>query len=151
HESRRIDNQLRGRAGRQGDPGTSRFFLSLEDDLLRLFGTDKIVVWMERMGLKDDEPIEHRWITSAIEDAQKKVEGHHFQMRKNLLEYDDVMNYQRKAVYDLRRRALAGENIVQMIDEMVENVVSDIIDENIPEGVHTEHWQVHTVRDHAKR
>jgi preprotein translocase subunit SecA len=151
HESRRVDNQLRGRSGRQGDPGSSRFYLSLEDDLLRLFGSDKITVWMERMGLKDDEPIEHRWITSSIEGAQKKVEGHHFQMRKNLLEYDDVMNYQRKAVYDLRRRALAGDGIRQMVDEAVENVVHDLMDDCVPEGIHPEQWRASDLRARISR
>ncbi len=151
HESRRIDNQLRGRAGRQGDPGSSRFFLSLEDDLLRLFGSDKITVWMERMGLKDDEPIEHRWITASIENAQKKVEGVHFQSRKNLLEYDDVMNYQRKGVYELRKRALAGDGIVEMTDECVVNVVTDIMDECCGEGIHPEHWTVADIRERLER
>jgi preprotein translocase subunit SecA len=146
HESRRIDNQLRGRSGRQGDPGSSRFYLSLEDDLLRLFGSDKITIWMERMGLKDDEPIEHKWISSAIENAQKKVEGHHFQMRKNLLEYDDVMNYQRKGVYDLRKRALAGEGMAEMVDEALENVISDIMDECAEEGVSPEQWPIADMR-----
>ncbi|TVQ90545.1 MAG: preprotein translocase subunit SecA [Deltaproteobacteria bacterium] len=147
HESRRIDNQLRGRSGRQGDPGSSKFFLSLEDDLLRIFGSDKITIWMERMGLKDDEPIEHRWITRALENAQKKVEGHHFQVRKNLLEYDDVMNYQRKGVYDLRKRALAGDGIRELIDEAVENVTFDLVDETCIEGVHPEHWQIGKLRE----
>ncbi len=140
HESRRIDNQLRGRAGRQGDPGSSRFYLSLEDDLLRIFGSDKIIVWMERMGLKDDEPIEHRWITSSIEGAQKKVEGHNFNIRKNLLEYDDVMNLQRKAVYDLRRRALTGENVRQMMLESIRALIDDFMDEHIGEGVAADAW-----------
>ena len=151
HESRRIDNQLRGRAGRQGDPGSSRFYLSLEDDLLKLFGTDKMTIWMERMGLKDDEPIEHRWITASIENAQKKVEGHHFQARKNLLEYDDVMNYQRKGVYDLRKRALAGDGVIGMIDECVENVITDIMDECATEGVHPEHWTTGDMRERLER
>jgi len=140
HESRRIDNQLRGRAGRQGDPGSSRFYLSLEDDLLRIFGSDKIIVWMERMGLKDDEPIEHRWITSSIEGAQKKVEGHNFNIRKNLLEYDDVMNLQRKAVYDLRRRALTGENVRQMMLESIAALIDDFMDEHIGESTSVEAW-----------
>ena len=140
HESRRIDNQLRGRAGRQGDPGSSRFYLSLEDDLLRIFGSDKIIVWMERMGLKDDEPIEHRWITSSIENAQKKVEGHNFNIRKNLLEYDDVMNLQRKAVYDLRRRALTGENVRTMMLESIAALIDDLMDEYVAEGVSAEAW-----------
>ncbi|MBN1336298.1 MAG: preprotein translocase subunit SecA [Deltaproteobacteria bacterium] len=142
HESRRIDNQLRGRSGRQGDPGSSRFYLSLEDDLLRIFGSDKIVVWMERMGLKDDEPIEHRWITKSIENAQKKVEGYHFNVRKNLLEYDDVLNAQRKAVYELRRKALVGENVREMIQDSLTNLVDDVMDESMAEGVHPEDWNV---------
>jgi preprotein translocase subunit SecA len=146
HESRRIDNQLRGRAGRQGDPGASRFYLSLEDDLLRIFGSDKITIWMERMGLQDDEPIEHRWITRAIENAQKKVEGHNFQIRKNLLEYDDVMNYQRKGVYDLRKKALAGENITDMVRESLDNVVFDIMDEACGE-LHPESWRIDVLRE----
>jgi len=150
HESRRIDNQLRGRSGRQGDPGSSRFYLSLEDDLLRIFGSDKITVWMERMGLKDDEPIEHRWITRAIENAQKKVEGHNFQIRKNLLEYDDVMNYQRKGVYDLRKKALAGENITEMIRESLDNVVFDIMDEACGD-LHPESWSIDVLRDRLLR
>ncbi|MFK7929804.1 MAG: preprotein translocase subunit SecA, partial [Myxococcota bacterium] len=151
HESRRIDNQLRGRSGRQGDPGSSKFFLSLEDDLMRLFGSDKASVWMERMGLKDDEPIEHRWITRAIENAQKKVEGQHFQMRKNLLEYDDVMNYQRKGVYDLRRKALAGDGVRALVDEAVDNVVYDALDESCQEGLHPEHWQVAKLRERMEK
>jgi preprotein translocase subunit SecA len=108
HESRRIDNQLRGRAGRQGDPGGSRFYLSLEDDLMRIFGSDRIKGLMETLGMEDGEPIEHRWLTKSIEGAQKKVEGHNFDIRKNLLEYDDVMNQQRKSIYKLRRRVLAA-------------------------------------------
>ena len=129
HESRRVDNQLRGRAGRQGDAGSSRFFLSLEDDLLRIFGSDKIVGWMERMGLEDDEPIEHRWITRSIENAQKKVEGHNFNIRKNLLEYDDIMNLQRRAVYAMRRKALAGEDVRDMVVEAINGLVEDVMAE----------------------
>ncbi len=108
HESRRVDNQLRGRAGRQGDPGSSRFFLSLEDDLMRIFGAERIQGLMGRLGMEEDVPIEHSFINRAIENAQKKVEGHHFDSRKNLLEYDDVMNQQRKTIYALRRQILAG-------------------------------------------
>src|SRR3954453_3108879 len=108
HESRRIDNQLRGRSGRQGDPGSSRFFLSLEDDLMRIFGAERITGLMERLGMEEDVPIEHGLINRAIENAQKKVEGHNFDIRKNLLEYDDVMNQQRKAIYALRRQVLEG-------------------------------------------
>ncbi len=108
HESRRIDNQLRGRSGRQGDPGSSRFYLSLEDDLLRIFGAERITGLMERLGMEEDVPIEHPWVNRAIENAQRKVEGHNFDIRKNLLEYDDVMNQQRKTIYALRRQVLEG-------------------------------------------
>jgi preprotein translocase subunit SecA len=108
HESRRIDNQLRGRAARQGDPGSSKFFMSLEDDLLRIFGGDKLTVWMERLGMEEDVPIEHPWVNKSIENAQKRVEGQNFDIRKNLLEYDDVMNQQRKSIYALRKQILEG-------------------------------------------
>ncbi|MBX2803793.1 MAG: SEC-C domain-containing protein, partial [Myxococcales bacterium] len=151
HESRRVDNQLRGRSGRQGDPGGSRFYLSLEDDLLRIFGSDKVTVWMERMGLEDDEPIEHRWITRAVENAQIKVEGHNFNIRKNLLEYDDVMNYQRKGVYEIRRRALAGEDIIEMVRESVDNIAQDVMDDFIVEGLHPEHWNIEGMRENLNR
>ena len=151
HESRRIDNQLRGRAGRQGDPGGSKFYMALDDDLLRIFQGDKLIGWMERMGLEDDEAIEHRWINKSIEDAQKRVEGHNFQIRKNLLEYDDVMNLQRKTVYEMRRRALEGENIREMTMEALEHLVDDILGETIPEGVHPEQWDVDGLRERMKR
>ena len=151
HESRRVDNQLRGRSGRQGDPGDSRFYLSLEDELLRIFGSDKITVWMERMGLEDDEPIEHRWISSSVENAQRKVEGHHFNSRKNLLEYDDVMNYQRKGVYEIRNRALRGENILEMVREAAKNIVGDIMDDYLGEGLHPEHWNLEGMRTNMER
>jgi len=108
HESRRIDNQLRGRAGRQGDPGSSRFFLSLEDDLMRIFGGDRLGSLMDRLGMREDEPIEHTWVNRAIESSQRKVEGHNFDIRKNLLDYDDVMNVQRKTIYALRKQVLEG-------------------------------------------
>jgi len=117
HESRRIDNQLRGRAGRQGDPGSSRFFLSLEDDLMRIFGAERITGLMERLGMEEDVPIEHGLINRAIENAQKKVEGHNFDIRKNLLEYDDVMNQQRKTIYALRRQVLEGRYAPEPSDE----------------------------------
>ena len=147
HESRRIDNQLRGRSGRQGDPGSSRFYMALDDDLLRIFQGDKLIGWMERMGLEDDEAIEHRWINKSIEDAQKRVEGHNFQIRKNLLEYDDVMNLQRKTIYEMRRKALEGENIREMTLEALEHLVDDILGETIPEGVHPEQWDVDGLRE----
>ncbi len=128
HESRRIDNQLRGRSGRQGDPGSSRFFLSLEDDLLRIFGADRLKGLMGAIGMEDNVPIEHRWISKAIENAQKKVEAHNFDIRKHLLEYDDVMNKQREVVYHRRRELLSGaslkEEILDMADEMAEGIVN---------------------------
>ncbi len=117
HESRRIDNQLRGRAGRQGDPGSSRFYLSLEDDLMRIFAGDKVKSLMDRMGMPDDEPIEHPWVSKSIGDAQSKVEGHHFDVRKNLLEYDDVMSEQRKTVYKIRQQLLLGRYMPEFLDE----------------------------------
>jgi preprotein translocase subunit SecA len=133
HESRRIDNQLRGRSGRQGDPGSSRFYLSLEDDLLRLFGSERIQGWMERLGLEDGEAIEHRWVTRAIENAQKKVEARNFDVRKHLLEYDDVMNKQRQAFYGRRRTALASEEVHDEILDMVEGVLVGMLDAHWPE------------------
>jgi preprotein translocase subunit SecA len=151
HESRRIDNQLRGRAGRQGDPGSSTFFLCLEDDLLRIFGSDKLIGWMERMGMKDDEPIEHRWVTKQIESAQKKVEGHNFNIRKNLLEYDDVMNLQRKTIYSLRKQAVLGEDVRGMIDTAITSLTDDIIEECMDPTVHPEEWHLEEMRDHCSR
>jgi len=127
HESRRIDNQLRGRSGRQGDAGSSRFYLSLEDDLLRIFGADRLKGLMDRIGMEDGVPIEHRWISKAIENAQKKVEAHNFDIRKHLLEYDDVMNRQREVVYHRRKELLSGaplkEEVLEMCDELVEGIV----------------------------
>ena len=127
HESRRIDNQLRGRSGRQGDPGSSRFYLSLEDDLLRIFGADRLKGFMSKIGMEDGMPIEHRWISRAIENAQKKVEAHNFDIRKHLLEYDDVMNKQREVIYHRRRELLGSESlkddVLDMCDELIENIV----------------------------
>ncbi len=127
HESRRIDNQLRGRSGRQGDPGSSRFYLALEDDLLRIFGGERITNIMNRLGMEEGEMIEHRWISNAIENAQRKVEGHNFDIRKQLLEYDDVMNQQRKVIYQQRREALSGENLKQAIEDMIIDQAEEII------------------------
>ncbi len=138
HESRRIDNQLRGRAGRQGDPGSSRFYLSLEDDLLRIFGSDKISGIMDKLGMEEGEPIEHSMLSKAIENAQRKVEAHNFEIRKHLLEYDDVMNKQREVIYSQRRQILAGgdlrEDIYDYIDEIADNLVETYTDEkSLPE------------------
>ena len=135
HESRRIDNQLRGRSGRQGDPGNSIFFLSLEDDLLRIFGGDRIKGMMERMGMEEDEQIQHPWLSRAIANAQRKVEGHNFQIRKNLLEYDDVMNQQRTTVYGRRREILTHENNKDMVLDMIDQVVTEVVDESVPREI----------------
>jgi preprotein translocase subunit SecA len=128
HESRRIDNQLRGRSGRQGDPGSSRFYMSLEDDLLRIFGADRLKGLMSKIGMEDNEPIEHRWISKAIENAQKKVESHNFDIRKHLLEYDDVMNKQREVVYHRRRELLSGASlkadVLDMCDALIEEIAA---------------------------
>jgi preprotein translocase subunit SecA len=137
HESRRIDNQLRGRSGRQGDPGTSRFYLSLEDDLLRIFGSDRIKGLMGRLGMNDGEPIEHRLVSNAIEKAQKRVEGHNFDIRKQLIEYDDVMNKQREVIYAQRRQILGGktleEDLMEMAGELVDEIVAEYTANKLPE------------------
>ncbi|MEC8381250.1 MAG: preprotein translocase subunit SecA [Myxococcota bacterium] len=151
HESRRIDNQLRGRSGRQGDPGASRFYLALEDQLLRIFGSDKLIVWMERMGMKDNEPIEHKWVTKQIETAQMKVEGHHFNTRKQLLEYDDIMNLQRMAIYEMRRRALAGDNIKELIDTAIQSLTEDVLTECMDPNINAQEWDIDLLREHCTR
>ncbi len=140
HESRRIDNQLRGRSGRQGDPGSSRFFLALEDDLLRIFGGERITGIMEKLGMEEGEPIENRLISRAIENAQGKVEGHNFDIRKQLLEYDDVMNQQREVIYRQRREALDGKNLKSVIEEMVGDKAEEIADTYSDERALPEEW-----------
>ena len=147
HESRRIDNQLRGRSGRQGDKGSSRFYLSLEDDLLRIFGGERISSIMERIGIEEDQPIEHRLISKAIENAQKRVEGQNFEMRKHLLEYDDVMNRQRQVIYEQRKKVLRGEELWSDIEEMLEEVVEDLVTEHIDEKRHPEEWNLKGLDD----
>ena len=142
HESRRIDNQLRGRAGRQGDPGSSRFYLSLEDDLMRIFGSDRISGLMQRMGMEEGVPIEHGMVTRAIERAQKQVEGQNFGMRKHLLEYDDVMNKQRVAIYRLRREILEGKEQREYVLELAENVLEFLLDTHLAPGASPEEWDV---------
>jgi preprotein translocase subunit SecA len=128
HESRRIDNQLRGRAGRQGDPGSTRFFLSMEDELMRLFGSDRMTVMMQRFGLKEDENIQHPWITKAVEGAQRRVEGMNFDIRKQLIDFDNVMNKQREAVYNLRNEILEGEDITDTIKDMINESIEEKLD-----------------------
>ena len=147
HESRRIDNQLRGRAGRQGDPGSSRFYLALEDDLLRIFGGDRITGAMEWIGMEEGEPIEHNWISKAIENAQAKVEGRNFDIRKQLLEYDDVMNQQREVIYQQRREALSGGNLRDSVEAMISEKSEDIADTFADETVLAEEWDLKGVKD----
>lgn len=142
HESRRIDNQLRGRSGRQGDPGSSRFYLSLEDDLMRIFGGERVKMIMERVGMDEGEPIEHRYTTRAIENAQKKVEGHHFDIRKHLLEFDDVMNKQREVIYSQRRFILSGETLKETIQDMIEDRVEDFMGSFADGDVPFQDWDV---------
>lgn len=147
HESRRIDNQLRGRSGRQGDQGSSRFYLSLEDDLLRIFGSDRIAGLMGKMGMEDEEPIEHSLISKAIENAQRRVEGHNFEIRKHLIEYDDVMNQQREVIYGQRRKVLEGKDLREMIQEMTEELVDGIVDLFADEKIPPEEWDLKTLTD----
>ena len=140
HESRRIDNQLRGRSGRQGDPGRSKFFLSLQDDLMRIFGSDRMDSMLQKLGLKEDEAIIHPWINKALEKAQKKVEARNFDIRKNLLKFDDVMNDQRKVVFEQRLELMDGENLSETVAEMRQDVVEDLVAKHIPENAYAEQW-----------
>lgn len=142
HESRRIDNQLRGRSGRQGDPGRSKFFLSLQDDLMRIFGSERMDGMLQKLGLKEDEAIIHPWINKALEKAQKKVEARNFDIRKNLLKYDDVSNDQRKVVFEQRIELMDGEGLSETIAEMREGVIDEIVAKAIPENAYAEQWDV---------
>ncbi|MGB9838950.1 preprotein translocase subunit SecA [Thermovenabulum sp.] len=142
HEARRIDNQLRGRSGRQGDPGSSKFFVSLEDDLMRLFGSDNVKGLMDRLGIEDDQPIEHPLISKAIENAQKKVEAKNFDIRKHLLEYDDVMNKQREIIYSERAKILDGENLKENVFKMMEDVVEGLLNIYAAKEVYPEEWDL---------
>jgi preprotein translocase subunit SecA len=142
HESRRIDNQLRGRSGRQGDPGSSRFYLSLEDDLLRIFGSQRIQKIMDRLGMEEGEPIEHKLVTRAIATAQKRVENHNFEIRKHLLEYDDVMNKQREIVYGMRRQILEGESQAETIADWIDDLVAVTLDPYAAADAHPEDWDL---------
>ena len=151
HESRRIDNQLRGRSGRQGDPGSSRFYLALEDDLLRIFGSDRIAPLMEKLGMQEGEAIEHRLVSRAIENAQKKVEAHNFDIRKHLLEYDDVMNKQRTVIYEERKKVLASEDLSEEILEWVEQGVDQTLDTTLDERSAPEDWDLEGVLRQLKQ
>ena len=147
HESRRIDNQLRGRSGRQGDPGSSRFYLALEDDLLRIFGGERITGIMEKLGMQEGEPIEHNMISRAIENAQAKVEGHNFEIRKQLIEYDDVMNQQREVIYRQRREALDGKDLRSSVMEMIRDKAQGLADIHAGHKAHAEDWDLKEIRE----
>lgn len=151
HESRRIDNQLRGRSGRQGDPGSSRFYLSLEDDLLRIFGSERISSLMGRMGMEEGEPIEHNLISRGIENAQKKVEGHNFDIRKHLLEYDDVMNKHREIIYSLRKEILDGHGLGEIMESMIDEKVAALVEKWIDPKEYPENWEIQGLMDTSSR
>src|SRR5690606_14698950 len=146
HESRRIDNQLRGRSGRQGDPGSSQFYVSMEDDLMRLFGSDRIMGIMERLGWEEDQPIDHPQISRAIENAQKRVETRHFELRKQVLEYDDVLNKQRDVIYSQRRAVLLDENISEQISAMMEAVFERLVSRYADEKLSRDDWDLEAIR-----
>jgi preprotein translocase subunit SecA len=147
HESRRIDNQLRGRSGRQGDLGSSRFYLSLEDDLLRIFGSDRISGIMDKLGMNEGEPIEHSMLSKAIENAQRKVEAHNFEIRKHLLDYDDVMNKQREVIYSQRRQILAGEDMREELYGFIDDIAADLVDTYTEEKEPSEEWDWKTLEE----
>ncbi|NLK52309.1 MAG: preprotein translocase subunit SecA [Syntrophomonadaceae bacterium] len=151
HEARRIDNQLRGRAGRQGDPGSTRFYISLEDDLMRLFGSDAIAGIMDRLGMDDDTPIEHNMISRSIENAQRKVESRNFDIRKNVLQYDDVMNQQREVIYAQREQVLMGENLKETILDMIEKAIEATIDTYAGESQYPEEWDLRSLLEYAEQ
>lgn len=151
HEARRIDRQLRGRSARQGDPGSSRFYLSLEDNLMRIFGSDRIASIMDRVGVEDGEPIKHPLITKAIENAQKRVEGYNFDIRKRLLEYDDVMNRQREVIYELRNEVLDGENLKPRIEEMMEDKIDELMESYIDPKLEPEEWDWESLRGELQK
>ncbi|MFQ5443392.1 MAG: SEC-C metal-binding domain-containing protein, partial [Nitrospinales bacterium] len=151
HEARRIDNQLRGRSGRQGDPGSSRFYLSLEDDLLRIFGSDKISGIMATLGMEEGQPIEHNMVSKAVANAQRKVEAHNFDIRKHLLEYDDVMNKQREVVYALRREILSGENAKEILLDMADEILDEKLGEIASSDIYPEEWDIQDLNDFLER
>jgi preprotein translocase subunit SecA len=150
HESRRIDNQLRGRSGRQGDPGRSKFYLSLQDDLMRIFGSDRMDGMLTRLGLEQGEAIIHPWINKAIEKAQQKVEARNFDMRKNVLKYDNVMNDQRKVVFEQRRDFMGQDSVRETVDEMRHGVVDDLVAVHVPENAYAEQWDIEGLRERVQ-
>jgi preprotein translocase subunit SecA len=151
HESRRIDNQLRGRSGRQGDPGASKFFLSLEDDLMRIFGSERLDSMLQKLGLKEGEAIIHAWVSKALERAQQKVEARNYDIRKQLLKYDDVMNDQRKVIYELRRELMTEPDAKDIIEGMRQDLISDLIEQYIPQNSYAEQWEIHSLHEECLR
>src|SRR6202034_1293611 len=151
HESRRIDNQLRGRSGRQGDPGRSRFFLSLEDDLMRIFGSERMGGMLQKLGLKQGEAIVHPWINKALEKAQKKVEARNFDTRKNVLKYDDVMNDQRREVYGQRREYMKQEDVSETLADMRAEVIETMVMRRVPEKAFSEQWELKELAEDVLR
>ncbi|MBT7076576.1 MAG: preprotein translocase subunit SecA, partial [Pelagibacterales bacterium] len=151
HESRRTDNQLRGRSGRQGDPGESKFFLSLEDDLMRIFGSEKLDTVLLKLGLKKGEAIIHSWVNRAIQKAQEKVEGRNFEIRKNLLRFDDVMNDQRKAIYEQRKELMQVDNISETLENMRNEIIDDLVNISIPEKAYAEQWDLNSLNNALKK
>jgi preprotein translocase subunit SecA len=151
HESRRIDNQLRGRSGRQGDPGRSKFFLSLEDDLMRIFGSDRLDTMLQRLGLKDGEAIIHPWINKALEKAQQKVEARNFDIRKNLLKFDNVQNDQRKVIFDQRVDLMKDDSVAETVADMRHAYVDDVVVKHVPEHAYAEQWDVAGLKDELNR
>jgi preprotein translocase subunit SecA len=150
HESRRIDNQLRGRSGRQGDPGRSRFYLSLEDDLMRIFGSERMDSMLQKLGLKEGESIVHSWINKALEKAQQKVEARNFDIRKNLLKFDNVMNDQRKVIFEQRIGIMKGEDVSETVDDMRHQVIDDLISKHMPEKTYAEQWETTALRERLR-
>jgi preprotein translocase subunit SecA len=151
HESRRIDNQLRGRSGRQGDPGASRFYLSLDDTLMRIFTPPRMRAMLQGLGMQEGEAIEHRWVTRAIETAQRKVEAHNFDIRKNLLEYDNVANDQRKVIYELRNELMSAARVTPLLDEIRRDAADGVVDAHIPRESLEEQWNVPGLEEALKR
>ncbi|MDH5749111.1 MAG: SEC-C metal-binding domain-containing protein, partial [Rhodospirillales bacterium] len=151
HESRRIDNQLRGRSGRQGDPGGSKFFLSLEDDLMRIFGSERIDGMLQKLGLEEGEAIVHPWVNKALEKAQQKVEARNFEIRKNLLKYDDVMNDQRKVIYEQRKDLMSVSDVSEDLYGMRHQVIEDLVAKYIPEKAYAEQWDTHALHEEVRR
>jgi preprotein translocase subunit SecA len=151
HESRRIDNQLRGRSGRQGDPGRSKFFLSLEDDLMRIFGSDKLDGMLQRLGLKENEAIVHTWINKALEKAQQKVEARNFDIRKNILKFDNVMNDQRKVIFDQRVEWMQDEAVAEVVTDMRHTTIEDLVGKHVPENAYPEQWNTAALKEDIKR